>query len=197
MPRGRERRKNTCGGREERRTAAGLQSTWNLGDLPETLAEGRLFTKHSLDGALWVKGWRREVITPSVQGGEDRPGDGWVAVGAVEVPTQLLEGVLPDRCHLGSGAMSDVLGGFVRAKAARALGHVPGFDLVHLVADATEARGMFDLEPVGGQGGGMGGTFLVLPIDDGRVAGTKSLFLLPVCEGTGNGGDLEKGRWEG
>jgi hypothetical protein len=49
--------------------------------------------------------------------------------------------------------MSDVLGGFVGARAARALGRVPGFDLVHLVTDAAEARGMFDLEPVGGQGG--------------------------------------------
>jgi hypothetical protein len=37
-PRGRERRNNASSGREERRTAAGLQSTWNSGDLPEMRA---------------------------------------------------------------------------------------------------------------------------------------------------------------
>jgi hypothetical protein len=96
-----------------------------------------------------VKGWGREVVEPSVAGGEDRPGDGRISVRAVEVPSELMEGMLPDRCHLGSRATSDVLRGFIGAGAARALGHVPGHDLVHLMIDAAEAGGMFDLEPVG------------------------------------------------
>jgi hypothetical protein len=155
-----------------------------------------LFAERILDGALRVKGWRREVVTPGVQGGEEHLGDGRISVGAVEVPSELPEGTLPDRGHLGSGATSDVLGGFVRAGAARALGRVPGFDLVHFVTNATEAGSMFDLELVGGQGGGTGGTFFVLPVDHGSVASSISLFLLPVREGTGNGGNLEKGRGE-
>jgi hypothetical protein len=68
--------------------------------------------------------------------------------------------------------------------------------LMHLVSDATEARGMFDLELVGGQGGRTGRAFLVVPIDHGGVTSTKALFLLPVREGTGNRGDLKKGRGE-
>jgi hypothetical protein len=107
-------------------------------------AKGSLFTERILDGALQVKGWRREVVAPSVQGGEDRPGDRGVGIGAVEVPTELLERALPDRCHLGSGAMSNMLRGFIGARAARALSRVLGFDLVHLVTDAAEARSMFD-----------------------------------------------------
>jgi hypothetical protein len=118
-----------------------------------------------LDGALRVKGWGREVVAPSFEGGEDHPGDGRISVRAIEVPSELLERMLPDRCHLRSGATSDVLGGFVGAGAMRALGHVPGLDLVHLVTDSAETGSMFDLEPVGGQGGGKGSTFLVLPVD--------------------------------
>jgi hypothetical protein len=78
-------------------------------------AEGSLFRERILDGAIRVKGWGREVVTPSVQGGEDHPGDGWISIGAVEVASELLEGTLPDRVHLGSGATGDVLGGFVGA----------------------------------------------------------------------------------
>jgi hypothetical protein len=56
---------------------------------------------------------------------------------------------------------------------------------------------VFDLELVGGQGGGPGGALLVLPVDHGRVASAKALFLVPVHEGAGNGGDLEQSRGEG
>jgi hypothetical protein len=135
-----------------------------------------------------VEGRGREVVTPSVQRGEDRPSDGRISVGAVEVLSEPPERALPDRGNLGSDAMGNVLGGFVRAGAARALSRVPGFDLVHLVTDATEAGSMFDLEPVGGQGGGTGGTFLVLPVDHGHVTSAGALFLLPVHKGMGNGG---------
>jgi hypothetical protein len=55
---------------------------------------------------------------------------------------------------------------------------------------------VFDVEPVRRQGGGTGGAFLVLPVDHGCVASTETLFLLPVSESTGNGGDLEQGRGE-
>jgi hypothetical protein len=89
-----------------------------------------------------------------------------------------------------------LLRGLVGAGAARALGRVPGLDLVHLVADAAETGSVFDLEPVGGQGGRTGSVFLVFPVDHGCVTGTKALFLLPLCEGAGNGGDLKKGRGE-
>jgi hypothetical protein len=54
-------------------------------------AEGRLFAERILDGTLRVKGRGREVVAPSVQGGEDCPGDGWISVRAVEVSTELLE----------------------------------------------------------------------------------------------------------
>jgi hypothetical protein len=90
-----------------------------------------------------------------------------------------------------------VFGSLVGAGAARALSRVPGFDSVHLVANAAETGSVFDLEPVGGQGGGTGSAFLMAPVDHGRVAITESLFLCPVCEGTGNGGDLKKSRGEG
>jgi hypothetical protein len=56
---------------------------------------------------------------------------------------------------------------------------------------------MFDVEPVGGRGSGPGGVLLVLPVNHGRVASAKALFLVPVREGAGNGGDLEHGRGEG
>jgi hypothetical protein len=56
------------------------------------------------------------------------------------------EGVLPDRCDLRSGTVSNVLGGLVEAGAARALSRVPGFDLVHLVATRVMVQG----GPVGG-----------------------------------------------
>jgi hypothetical protein len=93
-----------------------------------------------LDGALRVKGWGREVVAPSVEGGEGHPDHGWVSVGAVEVPSELPERVLPDGCHLGSRATGNVLGGFVGAGVVRALGRVPGLDLVHLVTNATDKR---------------------------------------------------------
>jgi hypothetical protein len=118
-----------------------------------------------LDGALRVNGLGREVVAPRVQVGEDRSGDGWMSVGAVEVTSELPEGTLPDRGRLGSRATSDVFGGLIRAGAARALGRVPGLDLVHLVANATETGSVFDLELVGGQGGGTGSAFLALPVD--------------------------------
>jgi hypothetical protein len=192
-------------GREGRTLAAGMKiGVLLLGGSPfgawETFqkclpAEGRLFTKCILDGALRVKGWGWEVVTPSVQGGEDRPGHGGIA-GAVEVPSELPEGSLPDGGHFGSGAMGDVLGGFVGAGTSRALGRVPGFDLVHLVADAAETGSMLYLEPVGGQGGGTGSMFLVVPVDHGCIPSTKALFLLPVREGTWDRGDLKEDRGE-
>jgi hypothetical protein len=92
----------------------GPLGTWET-FLKRTPAKGSLFTERILDGALRVKGRGREVLLPSVKGGEDHPGDGWVSVRAVEVPSELPEGTLPDRCPLGSGATGDMLRCFVRA----------------------------------------------------------------------------------
>jgi hypothetical protein len=114
-----------------------------------TPAEGRLFAERILDGTPRMEGRGRESVAPYVEGGKDGFGDGWVSVGAVEVTSELLEGTLPDRGRLGGRATDHVLGGLVGTRTAGALGRVPCLDLVHLVANATEARGVFDLEPVG------------------------------------------------
>jgi hypothetical protein len=52
-----------------------------------TPAEDRLFAEGILDGTLQMEGRRRETVTPNIEGGEDGLGDGWISVGAVEVPS--------------------------------------------------------------------------------------------------------------
>jgi hypothetical protein len=143
-----------------------------------------------------VKGRGRKVVAPSVQGGEDCPGDGWISVGAVEVSAELPEGTLPDRVCLGSGATSNVLGGLVGAVAVRALGRIPGLIWCILWLMPLKTGSAFDLEPVGGQGGRLGSAFLMVPVDHGCVASPEAVFLLPVHKGTGSRGDLEQGRGE-
>jgi hypothetical protein len=62
---------------------------------------------------------------------------------------------------------------FRQGRGVSALAHFLSLDLVHLVTEAAETGSVFDLELVGGQGGRMRGTFLVLPVDHGRVPSTE------------------------
>jgi hypothetical protein len=113
----------------------------------------------TLDGALWVKGRGREFVAQNVEGGEDRLGDGRISVGAAEVPSELLEGTLPDRDHLESRATSDMLGGLVGARASKALGRVPGLDQracgdpsMQLLKNGTEGAITAELSTLAGIG---------------------------------------------